>query len=1299
MTSSINKFPSEVLQCIFQYANDVQGMYSSTTRSSICQRARLARRYHLVCKQWRKAAVSVLYKALPLGKRSVLLARTLKRNPHFGAYVKEVTVDDTFLTTRDTYGTMHTILKLCPNIEIIRVEELKVTEVLYPCLMQDHVELKYLKKFTVYDDGECQFQDVMGPFVLLKFCNTLQDISIRLEEASSNRISESRRHFLIKNINKFVELERLHIADIAEITDAVFDQLLDDCPAKLKTLATDSFYMSDWNKPLENVKPQTTLESIRIEEHVDMTVAMLRYLAHKLTGLKELYVRDAFDYPSENEEKDWWTYFLRMGERLDKLTFCTRFSYTNVQYQLEKLAELGVCISKQATNKTLCVNFDEGDNRIPALGLFDAQMHDEITFQSSPQFVLISIHSCKDTDAIQWLKQYAPHEVMITSIENMKEYCNTDFSKLDKRAFFMEISNRKSYTLLSKVFENFGQDNNLGSLAVFDAVFCGISLASLAPRSWGISNLRIANSVISEDFLHEISNKAPQLDTLALEQCSYITEDPFQLKLFLPATRLDRLNLTISSFSQAVNTTLANLLSRTSVKTEQSQMENHDLLAAVSDSGRYTLKIETASKTQVLFREGNKTVATENCSDETLQGWDRLPFEILLKIFKYVNNGKLETIHRLATQRYSSNLKDMKQCQLACKGWARAAQKIMYEQIHLGINLQQFAETITHHNPHLAALTKKVSFGNDIDSTDDCSNCVASVVSRCNNINHLLVCGRASENLVWPWLLLEDMGLNNLEVITNNLYHTHMDLVLYSLLAVKLSATLKTVKISLAESQPTAPLAEMQSYGRIIQRLNSFSSLEHLMITNGNPLNYQTLDQVIDDCSQKLERVTISKLELKEWRKEAIKTNKSIKRLDIASFNIDDSSLSYLVCKFKALDSLSLLSLTYKAKEVAEKPEHWHELAHLCTSVKSFDIGIEYNEATIKDIVDKCLDILQRTESNQRRLRIFTFDVHTPADQLLDFSPPTIENMRMPTVKISKTSTGECSVEISGNTEALKNDILKHMANWIQLYAPTSVDINDSIARARYHRLMSISTRRLPNLKPYFDFMNKSDIKQFLTRECNGKHWDAFNTCLSSTSTSITAYGIVLPNIPPSSSHPRSDQKKSTTREIVIKDSIIWPTIFTEVSKSLPSLKSLRLESNCYLTSQPYTLMISLPSTAIHQLTLSISSTCGDVMPGSRRHPDRQCALESRELQKAVSPSGHYILKIEANGKTYISKRQNGESIGTVDSKPEDVKRGDKDNALIWIRCKAIKRFRICNGEQDLKERQYEELDWQTTQK
>lgn len=187
-------------------------------------------------------------------------------------------------------------------------------------------------------------------------------------------------------------------------------------------------------------------------------------------------------------------------------------------------------------------------------------------------------------------------------------------------------------------------------------------------------------------------------------------------------------------------------------------------------------------------------------------------------------------------------------------------------------------------------------------------------------------------------------------------------------------------------------------------------------------------------------------------------------------------------------------------------------------------------------------------------MRIFVFGKDAPARRSFDFLIPTPGNVRKPVGTISKSSTGLCSIEIGGNTEVLNNVILKHMANWIHSYSPTSVDIDAILARRRFHQLLTISTERPRNLKPYVDFKNKRDIKQFLTRKCNGKYGNVFATLLSSTSISISTFGIVMPNIPPSLSQTDDYQENSTTG-IAIKGSIICPNVFTEISKTLPWLK------------------------------------------------------------------------------------------------------------------------------------------------
>ena len=128
----------------------------------------------------------------------------------------------------------------------------------------------------------------------------------------------------------------------------------------------------------------------------------------------------------------------------------------------------------------------------------------------------------------------------------------------------------------------------------------GLLLATISP-CLGMSTLAFNGSIIADDFLLGLSPKLPQLDTLILDTCSYIMDAPYNLKIFLMSTRLNKLQLQFDSFWNVNYHFAERLLYSIPIP----------LNAAVYQIGRYILKIETESTTLGMLREGNKTVETQ----------------------------------------------------------------------------------------------------------------------------------------------------------------------------------------------------------------------------------------------------------------------------------------------------------------------------------------------------------------------------------------------------------------------------------------------------------------------------------------------------------------------------------------------------------------------------------------------------------------------------------------------------------------------------------------------------------------
>lgn len=125
-------------------------------------------------------------------------------------------------------------------------------------------------------------------------------------------------------------------------------------------------------------------------------------------------------------------------------------------------------------------------------------------------------------------------------------------------------------------------------------------LATISP-CLGISTLAFNGSIIADGFLPGLSPKLPQLDKLILDTCSYIMDASHNLKIFLPLTRLNKLQLQFDSFCNVNYHFAERLLYSIPIPVN----------VAVSQIGRYILKIETESTTLGILKEENKTVETQ----------------------------------------------------------------------------------------------------------------------------------------------------------------------------------------------------------------------------------------------------------------------------------------------------------------------------------------------------------------------------------------------------------------------------------------------------------------------------------------------------------------------------------------------------------------------------------------------------------------------------------------------------------------------------------------------------------------
>ncbi|KAI8646713.1 hypothetical protein BD408DRAFT_479686 [Parasitella parasitica] len=714
--------------------------------------------------------------------------------------------------------------------------------------------------------------------------------------------------------------------------------------------------------------------------------------------------------------------------------------------------------------------------------------------------------------------------------------------------------------------------------------------------------------------------------------------------------------------------------------------------------------------------------------------WGKLPFEILLCIIQYVqlyNSPKSSTSYSFIREAVD----DLMACQLVCKGWSRAAQKILYKNVELGTNTPGFVRTITEDAPHLANLVKILSFLPRFVELVDCTRYAESVIANCAQVEALFVTDSETEQLIWPWLLMEDTKLEKLETIGNTSNDGVVNTALFSLLALKLKRTLTSLTLQVVDAT-NRPLNQFaypnnlssnsnisQKFDCVIKRLNTFISLKSLTLTNCYPSTYKILDQIVNDCSPTTKNLTITMLKLLGWndtQEEHILPNNSITKLHIQSTTMDELSLLYLIRKFKALDVLEINSVHYKLSQ-ANQDGYWGQLSQLCLSMSSFDVML-VSQFGFPIIVEKCTEILWRAECDVRHLKVSFLGRNDP------LHPTQILPEQRFSLRIRKYNSKSCEIAISlyylpGGS---KEEALQNIVSWMQLFSPQTMDLENLESCTRYHNMFTNNPNNESRLKPYFDFGCAGDVKQFFTKECNSVNWQAFDSIVSFDSTENLKFcSMVLPNSPPLSSNGSDVQQDTGIRRLEMSQSILYTMAFPEMSKRLPILHELILHTNCYLKENRYSLEIFLPSTQLDLFSLIIAPTCNVNSKTNRRNsyglhlsnsdhnsdsdPDsdhyydsdtdygysygyrsspyhrhsvkqvQKCALENQELLTAMT--SNYTLKIETQTKTHISEREQGNIVQrSIDSGVQNAITGTKENFLIWVKFKELKKFKICSN-------------------
>ncbi|EPB92774.1 hypothetical protein HMPREF1544_00213 [Mucor circinelloides 1006PhL] len=519
--------------------------------------------------------------------QSVKFVRTLRNNPYIGAFVKDLLFCEPFIRGKDTYDVLDIILRSCPNVEFLSSLDAITDEMLWPYILQSDIQLKKLQYFGITADAYGEWSDMWSPFVALKYCKTIRQVSISFDSNIDDRVDTCRHELLWKNLSKFTSMHTLLIRNDRSFSQSLFNLVLQNSPPKLQMLSMKVYNFSAADQPLKSIMPASNLKSLEIREGAYFDIPSLQYFAHTFTALTTAHI-GFFEYPHEDEEL-WWSHFMPICMRLDHLSFGINYSSPDQQHQVKQIIELGLASAKEgAVKKELFL-----DLRGPSSGV-------SICCSKSPEkiklrFVLTDINDAR----VNWIIPFAPDETTIAEVVFFDEYMTVMIGlpgdDMDPaKVSYRRISNQKCVDVFAKVIGHFGQ-KDYAKLTFSDMVLWDLSSLSNEALGQSASKLQLEfqRSALTEGIFPEISSRLVELDKLLINACDIYMEEAYTLKIFLPSTKIRSFGLVVAA-------------SHHMQRTGEFYNEAYALFIAAFDSAsRYTVKIETRSDTYVIERDEN----------------------------------------------------------------------------------------------------------------------------------------------------------------------------------------------------------------------------------------------------------------------------------------------------------------------------------------------------------------------------------------------------------------------------------------------------------------------------------------------------------------------------------------------------------------------------------------------------------------------------------------------------------------------------------------------------------------------
>lgn len=630
---SWDKLPKEVLRRTFKYLErgiskknsytyyDVEVSTSILLATfSACQ---------LVCKAWSKEAQRILYKQVHLGANieSFLRAITIDA-PHVAAIVRIVYFSSGVLDAGAPARNLEQLFLHCRKIASITSETLKECEqVIWPTLLLDEIQLENLAE--AYPKEPKTFDSYLYTLVQLKFRKSWDYILIKsLPPNHQDKDRAHLGHLLKDKLLQFEALKFLGISYCNPPTYAYFDNVLDSCAESVEDLEIETLDTNQWNSQLHNIKPNTSIQCIRIRKLI-LGDHFMQYLIRKFPNLIQMTVEfsDRMIELEENEEdRVFWDDLKQFLTVANYVSFHLGFGTSDVKAETVKCLHLlrGLECKSYILKITLW-DMDSDQKPAPPLGISIEKSAIEDTLGC--HVVLPrnqGLH--RNHTMIKWKTILDPQRIILNGVEPMDKIYNSLIKSLSKlqhlRPFFDMNDTDDIKHLLTKwtgdrTWFLWYNASRHCSCEMNNVVLCSPppeEIPAQGARS-KMGSMKIEASIISTEVLPAISSRVHKIRHLSFKATCFLTDEPYTLKLFLPDTAMKKLTLNLAPLLKGIP-----ILKEKDYLIKNSALENPFLLKAVASDGHYTLKIETESKTRIYKRHGSTSEVVDLKPEDVTRG-------------------------------------------------------------------------------------------------------------------------------------------------------------------------------------------------------------------------------------------------------------------------------------------------------------------------------------------------------------------------------------------------------------------------------------------------------------------------------------------------------------------------------------------------------------------------------------------------------------------------------------------------------------------------------------------------------